>query len=264
MKKLIAGIVVLGLLVALGSAYVIASNSPTVQAQLHVEDGTVSVNGKSVTGNVHLVQGDVIQTGAGHATVILHESLMASLEPNSQVTLDDLLVAHPQLSQQAGRTWNTFTKLSGVQSYSIKFGTTVATVRGTAFEFSDRMIVVREGTVEYLFNGRLFTVTAGRVVQNGVARAATPAELARVGAYRLRSVQELRYLRQLEIDKHALLISLVKQMYIDDAKLNRYMEDADNSRIDIDAKLARVPVRPASLMKIVDITKAIQKILHES
>ena len=265
MKKLVAGVLLLVIGAAAGSAYVSASSSPTVEAQLHVEDGSVAVNGTVATGTLKLSQTDVVKTAQGHATIVLHESVLVLLEPDTEVSVADLLLAHPQLTQLSGRTWNTFTKLSGVMSYSIKQGTTVATVRGTKFEFSNGLIFVTEGTVEYTVNGQLFIVTAGRAVENGVERPITPAEVARAAAYRQRTVQELRHLRQLELEKHPFLLSLARQTYFrdDEARMARAFEEADNGRIDVDAQVAKAPARPASLLKIAAITKTIQAILRE-
>ena len=49
------------LILILGFTYVALASS-TVQAQLHVESGTVLLNGNEVTGTVPLNQGDVIET----------------------------------------------------------------------------------------------------------------------------------------------------------------------------------------------------------
>jgi hypothetical protein len=265
MKKLVAGVLLLVIVAAAGSAYVSASSSPTVEAQLHVEDGSVAVNGTPAAGTVTLAQADVVKTAKGHATIILHESVLVLLEPDTEVSVADLLLSHPRLTQLSGTTWNTFTKLSGVSSYSIKQGTTVATVRGTKFEFSNGLIFVTEGAVEYTLNGQVFIVTGGRAVQNGVERAMTAPEIARAAVYRQRTVQELRHLRQLEMEKHPILLSLAKQTYFrdDEARMARVFEEADNSRIDVDAQVAKAPARPVSLRKIAAITKTIQAILRE-
>src|SRR5262245_16679793 len=99
MKKLVAGVLLLAIVAAGGSAYVSASSSSTVEAQLHVEDGSVSVNGAATTGTVTLSQTDVVKTAKGHATIILHESVLVLLEPDTEVSVTDLLLSHPQLTQ---------------------------------------------------------------------------------------------------------------------------------------------------------------------
>ncbi len=263
MKKglLIVGIVILVLVVGLGSAYLIATGSSTVKAQLVVDDGAVSVNGNPVSGNTKLSEGDVIATGDGHASVILYESVILNLEQNSQVTLDSLVKEHPVVSQQSGRTWNTFTKLLGVESYSIKEGNNVASVRGTGFEFAEGFMLTGEGSVSYDADGMTFIVNAGRVVEAGMERDATAEELASVKEHVAQTIQTLRFLRQQELDKHPTLVSLAKSTYgLDDAEIAQKFEEADRGEIDIDDAVAKSPMQFDSLNKIADITKEIQKL----
>ncbi|MBI4150945.1 hypothetical protein HY492_02355 [Candidatus Woesearchaeota archaeon] len=262
-KGIIIGVIVLVLLVGLGSAFMVATGSSTVKAQLHVEDGTATVNGKDVSGNTKLSEGDVIATD-GHATVILYESVLVSLEPGAKVTLDELAKTHPQVSQQEGRSISTFTKLAGVEQYSIKTDSTVASVRGTLFAFEDGYVLTGEGSVSVAFNGEGFTINAGRVIEDGVERDATAEEMASIQSFIQRAIQELRFLRQQELDKHPILVSTAKSMYgIDDAGINAKLEAADRGEIDIDEAKAQSPLQLDSLDKIADITKAIQQLSAE-
>ena len=260
-KGVIIGIVLGVLLISIGLGYYFATSSSTVTAQLHVEQSGVQVNGNEVLNNVHLSKGDVITTTDGKATIILYESVLVSLEPNSKVTLDELTKTHPKVSVQAGHTWNTFTKLAGVEGFSTSSGSTVASVRGTVFEFGDGFILTGEGTVEYNTGDKTFEVNTGRVVENGVERDATSDELAQAHDYLLRAIQELRYLRQLEIDKHPALLALAKQTYnVDETRINALLEESDNGQHDVDAFKASAPVHADSIDKVADITKAIQKL----
>ncbi len=262
-KSLIISIIVLVLLVGLGSAFMIATGSSTVKAQLHVEDGTATVNGKDVTGIVKLSEGDII-AAEGHATVILYESVLVSLEPGAKITLDELVNDHPQVSQQEGRSISTFTKLAGVEQYSIKTDSTVASVRGTLFAFEDGYVLTGEGSVSVAFGGEDFTVNSGRVVEDGVERDATNEEMASISAFLQRAIQELRFLRQQEMDKHPILVSTAKSLYgLDDAGINEKLEAADRGEINTDEAKAQSPIQLDSLDKIADITKAIQQLSAE-
>ncbi|MBI4145156.1 FecR domain-containing protein [Candidatus Woesearchaeota archaeon] len=260
-KGLVIGIIVLLVLAGAGYAFYAVTGSSTVKAQVHVESGSVSVNGATAAGTVKLSEGDVITTGSdGKATVVLYESTLISLEPDSQVTLDELTKSHPKVSQE-GTTWTMFTKLAGAEAFSAKAGSTVASVRGTVFELSDGFIMTGEGTVTYNMEGQTFTVKTGQVVEDGVARDATPEELASMTGFMNRAVGELKHMRQLEIDKHPTTYAMVKSMYgVDDAFIQNKLAEADAGMFNVDEFVLKSPVQMDSVDKIADITKTIQKV----
>ncbi|HSU72560.1 MAG TPA: hypothetical protein VLJ21_01795 [Candidatus Binatia bacterium] len=239
-------------------------SSANVPAQLHVESGTVTVNGNVVTGTIELDEGDVIATGEGTATVFLYESVVVSLEKDTSVTLDDLTRTHPKISQKGGKSWSVFTKLVGVVDYSISTDKAVASVRGTAFALSEGKLLVGEGTVSYDYDGKTFLVAEKRVVENGIERAATPEELAEIKAHLQHAVGELQYLRKLEIDDHPFLVKTAMTLYgVTEEEVNQKLAEADAGAINVDDALAKAPFHLAALDKIADITKAIQKVNQE-
>lgn len=260
-KGLIIGIILLVLIAGGAYAFYAATSSSTVPAMVRVDDGSVTLNGRVITGNEKLDEGDTVATQNGHATIFLYESVVMALEPNTKVSITELLKEHPTVSQDGGTTWSTFTKLAGVEDYSATMGSTVASVRGTAFELSEGYILTGEGTVEYTFDGQSFSVDAGKVVEEGVSRDATPEERSRIVSHLQNAVDELQYLRQLELEKHPLLVSAAKSAYgIDDATISQKLEEADAGLWDVDQARAHAPMQLDSLDKIADITKAIQKI----
>ena len=260
-KGLVIGIIVLLVLAGGAFAFYAATSSKTVPAMLHVTDGSATLNGRTVTGTEKLDEDDVVETQNGHASIYLYESTVISMAPNTKVTISELIAAHPKVEQEGGSTWSTFTKLAGVEGYDVKMGTTVASVRGTAFELSNGLIVTGAGTVDYTFDGSTFQVSAGNVVEDGVARVATAEELARINAHFTNAIQELRFLRQLELEKHPILVSTVKSVYgIDDAFINQKLEEADEGKWDVEKARDQAPIHTDSLDKVADITKAIQQL----
>lgn len=145
----------------------------TTPAQLNIETGTVLVNGQSVTETTKTLKlKDIIETKDTTATIILYESVFVILQPNTQVTIEDLTKQHPKINQQKGTTWNKFTKLLGVSEYTVQTKTSVASVRGTAFELSEDKIITAEGEVLYTTQGKTFTVQEMDVIEktNGQMR----------------------------------------------------------------------------------------------
>lgn len=259
------GIAVVMLIGLLGYGYHDLTSSKMVKAQLHVESGIVKVNGEKVSARVLLDERDLIETTDGLATVILYESVIINLDPNTKVTLEDLIREHPKVGQEGGTTWNKFTGLLGVEEYTIKEGNSVASVRATSFELSASKIIVGEGKVEYAIDGQQFTVTARRVVEKVdgevIERDATPEELMRVREHMRRSIKELRYLRQLEIEKHPILVNQLKKKYdVSEEEIKQRLEEADNGVYDVDEMVEKSPIKIESAKKVAEITKVIQEI----
>ncbi|UCF12797.1 MAG: FecR domain-containing protein [Thermoplasmatales archaeon] len=126
-----------------------------VNAQLIVESGTVQVKHVggswiSAENSMLLSQSDSVKTGDNtSASIILFESSIIRLDNNTEVTIQELIQLDEETSvkikQDAGRTWNTISKMSGIDNYDVQTPTTVASVRGTAFV----VIVQSNGTTYY-------------------------------------------------------------------------------------------------------------------
>jgi len=272
-KKLIFTAIPIIIILILIFAFFSITGSKTVKAQLHATQPGITLNGEEVTGNLKLKQGDIIQTKDAVATVILHESVIVNLGPNTKITVADLAADHPKLEQEGGKTWNKFTKLIGVEQYTISEGNSVASVRGTFFEFSEGKVLVSEGEVQVTINGKTYSVTAGKVVEkiqtvdeNGnpteeiVEREVTQEESAEVKEQISKSIEELKYLRDLEIEKHPTTVNTYKSMYdVTDADIKQALVDADNGEVDIDEAYEQSPVKIESVKRIADITKTIQE-----
>ena len=123
------------------------------KAQLVVESGIVEVRheGESwavAENGMDLIQSDSVRTGDdSSASIILFESSIVRLDSNTEVTLEELIrdeETSVTVQQDSGRTWNTVSKISGIDNYDVQTPTTVASVRGTAF-----VIIVQENGSTY-------------------------------------------------------------------------------------------------------------------
>lgn len=285
-KKFSKGkIILLFVLIVILSGAVYAYYSLTkisyIPAQLHIQSGTVLVNGKIVNENLRLKEKDIIETKEGLATVILYESVIVNLDKNTKVSIEDLEKKHPKLNQEKGITWNTFTKLAGVEDYSIKEGSSVASVRATAFELSSGKIITGEGAVDYEIDDKFYIVEEKKVVEklNGEIkkRDATPQELARIKEYMLSSLDELKYIRQKEIESHPIAVKLIitslggtikeikggeviSERELTQEEIYAYLDEADKGNINVDVIVEKIPIKIAFLDKIAELTKKIQEI----
>jgi len=140
------------------------------KAQLIIESGTVQVKHAegswiSAQNGMELYQSDSVRTGDNtSASIVLFESSIIRLDSNTEVTLQELIQQEGETSvtinQNAGRTWNTVSKMSGIDNYDVQTPTTVASVRGTAFV----VIVESNGTTYYGVSHGILNVS---IVSNG-------------------------------------------------------------------------------------------------
>jgi hypothetical protein len=115
-----------------------------VKAQLVIDSGTVQVkhSGESwISGEsgMLLYQSDLVKTGNDtYASIILFESSIIRLDSNTEITLKEIITDAGRTSvtiqQDAGRTWNTVLKVSGIDDYEVQTPTTIASIRGTSFD----------------------------------------------------------------------------------------------------------------------------------
>ena len=142
-----------------------------VRAQLIIESGSVQVKHSgepwiSAQNGMLLHQSDYIKTGNNtSASIILFESSIIRLDSNTEVALQEIFDQEGKSSvtidQNAGRTWNTVRKISGIDDYEVQTPTTVASVRGTAFV----VIVEPNGTTYYGVSHGTLNVSS---ISNGV------------------------------------------------------------------------------------------------
>jgi len=272
---LIIGVLVLVILIAGFLVFNSLTQSKTVTAQLHVESGEVLVDGSRVTGNVLLNTGNIIETIHGQGTVILYESVLISLAENTKITLPELFKQHPIVVQEKGKTWSKFTGLLGVEEYSVETANAVASVRATAFQVAENKVLVGEGTVQYDVNGQTFNVPIWRVAEivdgQVIERAATAEERAEIIENIQGSIVELKYLRDLEINKEEKLLGMFQnQLDITDQDIQKAFEAADAGLVNVDTikeYTSQIPFKVESINKVADITKEIQdlnRLLHEA
>lgn len=140
---------------------------PLVEESVDVEESKATIS--EVQGNVeiyfngkwskaledqNLSLNDKIKTGENStAALILHESIFVEIDPLTEIEISSLSNDNTILKQDRGTTWNKFTDVAGISSYSVQTPTTIASVRGTEFEISSdeeaSVLMVEEGEVDF-------------------------------------------------------------------------------------------------------------------
>lgn len=266
---------VLGALVILalvGGGYYWLIGSPTRTAFLNIEEGQVEVNQGSswlpAVDDMDLKRSDKVRTLNGQATIVLFESILVSLDENTEVSIDSLVKEKVSVKQESGSTWNKFTGLSGVQSYEVITPNTVATVRGTAFGVDtaeEDNILVGEGNVGVASGGEEASVAAFEKVSKKKGSKFNKAEWSKDDKVKIkkkviRHIERLKKLRWAELGKKKPLVDKLKAKYqVTDADIQKFFEDVDAGKKDDAVVLNKVPVKSESLVKIKSLDDQIKK-----
>lgn len=142
-KKILLVIPVAIILIIIG--FVWLTITPEVaKAQLIIESGTVQIKTEGgswipAQNGTLLYQSDTIKTGRNTSvSIVLFKSSIIRLDSNTEVTINEILEqdgeTHVKIQQDIGRTWNSISKLSGIDNYEVQTPTTIASVRGTSFD----------------------------------------------------------------------------------------------------------------------------------
>lgn len=142
---------------------VLSSETATAKAELIIDSGTdvqIKHSGDSwmsAESGMELYESDSVKTGEDStASIILFKSSIIRLANNTEITLKEIIKeaeTSVKIEQEAGRTWNTVQKMSGIDNYEVETPTTVASVRGTTFDVyiladGNITITVVNGTVK--------------------------------------------------------------------------------------------------------------------
>jgi hypothetical protein len=269
LKYAIIGVIAV-LIILLIAGYIMITGSPTVEAFLTIHKGDVQVDhGKgwiSAQDGMDLDEKDHVKTlTASEASVVLHESVIINMAPETELFVSDLAKQNLKVDQASGSTWNKFTGLAGVEEFSVETPTTVATVRGTSFEANTDSILVGEGIVEVDYQGETVEVPGGKkaVIRDGklVVEDLTEEERARLYGRMGRTIDVLKLLRLREVEKHPILAKQMKKQYgITDAEIEAHLEKADRGEYNLDELADKSPVKIKSVYKIKEFTEEIIKL----
>lgn len=277
-KKILLGSVIVLVLVAIAGGYFAyaQTKSPTRAAFLAVESGSVEVNlgngWVSAEDGISLALDDKVRTLDGLASVVLFESVIVSLDENTELSISSLVKDHPKIRLESGEVWNKFTGLLGVTNFDIETPTTVATVRGTEYgvSFADEVatVLVAEGVVGVLSEGEDVEVRKYEIVrkilgQSMLVETLTPEELARLKEKRGRIVDSLRRVRSDEIDKNQAVLRMAKRQGVTRADIDAKLMDLDEGRDDQNRLLGYVPVETESVTKVIGLNNVIRELVSE-
>lgn len=249
------------------SAIFLMTSSTTVAA-LNIEEGDVQVDtGKgwvAATDGMELSLDDKVRTAEGKAVVVLYESILIELDPNTEIAIEDLSKDHTKIRQSSGSTWNKFAAIAGIQSFEVETPNTVATVRGTDFWVDMESVGVSEGAVDVKMRNKVLKLTAGKkaVVEKElpVIKDINQEEVKQIVEKKKVIVNQLKDLRQKEIEKHSTTYNLVKTLrgWTDD-DVKRYLERLDNGEFNENEIRQKIILPAETIEKFAKISREIKQ-----
>ena len=264
-------VIVLILIAAAIGVYFWLTSSTTTTAYINIEEGKVQVDqGRGwvdAVDEMTLGEEDKVRTlGDGKASIVLYESTIISLDPNTEVSLADLDKKHMKIKQDSGSTWNKFTGLLGVKGLSVETPNTVATVRGTSFEVNMDSILVGEGVIEVTFDGEKITLKEDEKVEieerAGIKRLVKKM-LSKTDRERLlenmeRTVKIMKNIRKREISKKKIVVERMKAKYqMTDRDIDEKLEEADRGQYNLEEVEEKSPVRMEAVKRVRNLTEKI-------
>ena len=273
-KKPIIAYTIIAIIVILlavgGYAYFAATGSPTVKAFLNIFKGQAQVdhgNGYTAAADGQkLALNDRVKTmQESEAAVVLHESAIINLDPDTEVSIKDLSEKHVKVAQNSGTTWNKFTGLAGMEGMSIETPTTVATVRGTFFGVKMDTILAGEHDVEVTYKGEKYNLKEGQKAvikeEKLTIEEMTAEDKAEAARQMQKTIESLKILRIREIEKHPILAKKIKEKYqITDEQIKEHLEKADRGEYNLDEIVQKSPIKMQSVYKIKAFTEKIIEI----
>jgi len=271
MKFIVIGAVLLVIILIIIAALLLIPGSPisiagAPIAKLNIQTGSVQVdtgNGFVVaTDGMSLSIGDKVKTlSDGLAALVIRDTTIIMLDPDTEITLQDLDKESLKIYQSAGKTLNKFSGIVGVDGLTVETPNTVATVRGTEFEVTMNSVTVIEGQVHVVLEGTEFVLDELEIaiIENGVPikREMTSEEKVAVSESIVNYVGVLKDERQEEIEKSRALIDMAKQTYgFDESQINDFIASVDRGEVSIE-ELDKLAIENG-IDKVVDYSKVKQ------
>jgi len=267
-KTLLIILAIIVLIIAFFAYSIFAS--ATTSAVLYIEKGSVEVdsgNGwKAAQDEMSLSLNDKVRTlTESSASIALYEGEIIRLEENTEISIEKLTKESVTINQNSGSTWNKITKISGIEDYSVKTPTTVATVRGTGFGIkiaNNVNLLVGSGKVGFKKDNEEIEVNAN---EKGIANETlqklglSQEDIDWINAQTGKDIEILKKLRLREIERHKLFVTALKTAAgITDKDITKGLDDIDNGELNEDELIEKSPIVPPSIEKIKRLNQQIR------
>ncbi|MBW3022839.1 FecR family protein [Candidatus Woesearchaeota archaeon] len=277
MKGGVIALIIVLVIIGIGAgAYFYLTGSSETVAYLNIDSGRVEVNKGSgwqaATDQMELKEQDSVRTlEDGQASIVFFESDIMEMQPNTEVSLTELVANSVKVNQKSGETWNRVSKLTGTREYEVETPNSVATVRGTGFgvNVSDEgdEIIVDDGIVDcslkdranprQIMEYRRCMIRNSQINEGNV----TKEQLMFMKARMQRAIFILEKMQLRELSKKRLLVGMIKRRYnLTDSDIRQFIDDVNTGKRDLDQMKERAGIRLRSIEKIILITEKIREL----
>jgi len=268
-KAIIWTIVIVVLLIIVGIFFSLTS-SATTPSLLYVEKGEVLVDKGSgyvaAADEMELNENWKIKTGENsEASIVFYESDIIMLEPNTELIVSEIKPDRIKTETTTGETTHTVGKITGTRSYEAKTPTAVATVRGTIFTLSPENdeALLYEGILDLKVGEENLKLDQNKKSMLSKAEVIdmNDEDKQRFQNKKLRLMHKYKKLRLREMNKKPFVVGTIKKMYkMDDEKINKWLQEADEGKRDLNDAERRIPFKIKSVNKVRRMTERIRDI----
>jgi hypothetical protein len=234
-------IIIIGIGAAAYIGYQKIMGVTNVEAFLNIKTGVVETDtGKGwtkATDQMLLSVNDKVRTLEGQAFLVLFDSVIIDLDPNTEILIASLVKENLKVNVNSGKTWNKFTRLLGIGELEVKTPTAVATIRGTEFGInindSSSETIVAEGVVNLAAGGE--SIDLNQFEKAEVAAGGKPQKkpLSTEDKIRMKgklhqTLAQMKALRKQIINRYKIMVDHAsKIMNISNADIQRILNEID-------------------------------------
>lgn len=273
MKKAVKIILLSVLVVVIALGFIVynaAFATATRTAYLMIDQGSIEVDSgdgwEAAEDLMDLGLNDKIRTNDGKATIVFYDSVIITLEPNTEISIMELSEEHVQVGQESGSTWHKFTKVVGIEDYKVNTHRAVATIRGTMLgvEMGDnetfRLI---EGEVELQMGDEILGLEPMQMVvisEDGSFEVMDiDLEKQDLMLHMGKNLVDLKNIRKHELDSHQSMIDRAYKKYNAQKSVDEYLDDIDSGVLDDNMLLEKSPVKLPAMTKLKALNDEIKK-----
>jgi len=239
-------------------------------------DGAVEVDTgkgwKPAIDMMDLGKDDKIRTNDGTATVVFYDSVIITLQSDTEISVMELTEDNVEIDQASGSTWHKFAKIVGIEEYKVNTNRAVATIRGTEtgvyIGADNDTVLLAEGDLNVKAGDESRTLDPLQIItvkDDGSIeiRDISPEEREDVVRNLAKTLLMLKDIRQNEIESHGEMMEEAMVKYSPAASMPEYLDQIDSGELDDNILLEefeeRSPVKVPAVYKVKNVNDEVKK-----
>lgn len=210
-----------------------------------------------------------IKTNDGEALLTIKKSTLITVEPNTEINVDEFLIKEDvKIQQTSGTSWSKFLGIMGVNNYDVETAHTVASVRGTGFYTN----ITNNASIFMLGEGELYIKDWNQTLQpfqkviiyenkTIVLENLTEEEIEFLKSKMKEDLINIKSTRQSILDNNNGVIRTVQKLTnSNDEDMNNLLNDIDEGIVDDKEKVKESPIPlPSDIDIVLEINQKIKE-----